>query len=165
MGKWFHKGEKEEEQIPDTKKPQQNSGPKIIKAFTMNDMHYELTAWSKLPAKARKAAEGLGYDSAKWDNSEWVDISDWHWHDLSDEQKKNAETLGWTEEAWEHQYNDSDWKDLPQKVQKAAAKAGFDQEKWDDDEWPENLEKEWDDLAEKDREAMAVLGYTKNVWD
>ena len=124
MSKWFNKGDKDEEQIPDNKpqnKPQGNSGPagaKVNKAgFTGMDSHYELVKWGKLPVKARKAAEALGFDENKWDNEEWAEgISDWHWHDLSEEQIKNVQTLGWTEEAWEHKYEHNDWAELPSKV-------------------------------------------------
>lgn len=142
---------------------------KIVKKptgkFTDKDMKYELTLWKDMPLKVRRAVEDLGGDETKWNNSEWLDVDDKHWDDLTEEELKAVETLGWEKESWDHKWEHTSWADLPEVVKKAATEAGFTGEIWDDDEWTENLHKRWDDLAEKDKQAMAVLGWHKHTWD
>lgn len=150
---------------PEEEKKEDNWDPQFKRNFLNQDMKFELTEWKKLPIKARKAAEALGYTEEKWNGDESVD-ADWeHWWDLTEAQKKNLEILGWEETAWESKYEHTAWSDLPKKQQKAAKTAGYTEESWEHGGWLENLEKSWDDLSKKDREAMCVLGWTKHKWD
>ena len=133
--------------------------------FTNKDMKYELTVWKSLPLTARKAAKELGYDETKWDNSEHVHVEHKHWRDLSEDERQAVETLGWVEEAWEHQYQHVKWSELPELQKKAAESAGLTEDNYSH-HWPDNLEhKKRDELAEDDKKAMAVLGWCKSAWD
>jgi hypothetical protein len=137
--------------------------PQFKSNFWNQDLKFELTEFKKLPIKARKAAEELGYTEEKWNNSEGVDSTWEHWWDLTESQKKNLEILGWEETAWESQYQWTAWNDLP-KVQKKAAKvAGYTEETWE--EGLDSMDKWWGDLSKDQREAMCVMGWTEKKWD
>eukprot|EP00525_Craspedostauros_australis_P001571 CAMPEP_0198108242 /NCGR_PEP_ID=MMETSP1442-20131203/302_1 /TAXON_ID= /ORGANISM="Craspedostauros australis, Strain CCMP3328" /LENGTH=186 /DNA_ID=CAMNT_0043763471 /DNA_START=99 /DNA_END=659 /DNA_ORIENTATION=+ len=136
-----------------------------VSAFTGVQTKYENMKWKQLSIKARKAAKVLGYEEESWNDSTWIEVSDYHWWDLSEEQKAAAETMGWSEGAWESQYEDYSWEDLPEIVKKAATAGGFTSAMWDEDTWPEDLYKSWDELTNKQRDAMAVLGYGRETWD
>ena len=151
----------EDEEIADEKTGKID--PHFKKKFTNQDMKYELTVWKKLPPKARKACEELGYDESKWDNSEDVDVSWKHWKDLTETELKAIETLGWEEAAWESKYESFGWDDLPKLQKEAAKSAGYTEAGWEDH--LDGLDKYWDDLEEKDKQAMCVLGWTKGSWD
>ena len=139
--------------------------PKFKKNFSNKQMKFELTEWKKLPPKARKAAEALGYTQESWDNSEAVDVSWKSWCDLSDDEKTSLETLGWEETAWEYQYQETEWKDLPELQKKAAMIAGYDEYIWDEVGYLEKLDEYWEDLSEKQQEAMCVMGWHESKWD
>ena len=126
--------------------------------------------YAKLPLHVQKAVTVLGFTEECWDKDESPSQPDAaehkHWHDLTAEEKEAAETLGWSEGAWDHKYEHSYWKDIPELVKKAAESVGFDEAMWDSDEWPESLKhKSWDDLTKKEKRAMNVFGYHKNAWD
>mmetsp|Transcript_4562 Transcript_4562/g.11755 ORF Transcript_4562/g.11755 Transcript_4562/m.11755 type:complete len:182 (+) Transcript_4562:84-629(+) len=139
--------------------------PKFKKNFTNKQMKFELTEWKKLPPKARKAAEKLGYSEESWNDCEAVDVSWESWSDLSDDEKANLEILGWEEIAWESQYQETDWKELPELQKKAAMIAGYDEYTWDEVGSVENLNKDWEDLSEKEQEALCVMGWHERKWD
>mmetsp|Transcript_314 Transcript_314/g.554 ORF Transcript_314/g.554 Transcript_314/m.554 type:complete len:174 (+) Transcript_314:138-659(+) len=137
--------------------------PHFKKKFLNQDMKFEMTEWKKLPPKAKKACESLGYDEEKWDKSEEVDVSWKHWWDLTAAEKESLEILGWEETAWESQYQWTEWNDLPKLQKKAAKAAGYTEDNWQD--WVEGLDKWWDDLGEEEKKAMCVMGWTKAKWD
>ncbi len=145
-------------------KKEEKVDPHFLKRNFLNqEMKFELTEWKKLPIKARKAAEAIGYTEEKWDSGEFVDVSYYHWWDLSEDQKKNLEILGWEETAWETKYEWTEWKDLPKLQKKAAKIAGYTEDTWQGhvdglDEW-------WNDLSKEKREAMCVFGWTEAKWD
>mmetsp|Transcript_5276 Transcript_5276/g.15346 ORF Transcript_5276/g.15346 Transcript_5276/m.15346 type:complete len:181 (+) Transcript_5276:54-596(+) len=138
--------------------------PRFTKKFLNKDMKFELSEWKKLPPKARKACEEIGYDESKWDNDEEVEVSWKSWWDLTDKEREAVQTLGWEEKAWEEQYQYTEWKDLPKLQLKAVKAAGYTEESWQ--EWtPEGLDLWWDELDKDKKEAMCVLGWTKAKWD
>ena len=145
-------------------KKEEKVDPHFLKRNFLNqEMKFELTDWKKLPIKARKAAEAIGYTEEKWNSGEFVDVSYYHWWDLSEDQKKNLEILGWEETAWEEKYQWTEWKDLPKLQKKAAKIAGYTEDTWQGhvdglDEW-------WNDLSKEKREAMCVFGWTEAKWD
>lgn len=132
--------------------------------FSDKDTKYDDVVFANLPADVKRAVATLGFTQETWDNHGWVESEDKHWHDLTPEERKAAETLGWDETAWDTQYEKKYWEELPPVVKDAAASAGFSQKLWDDDEWPENLHKGWKELTSDDRRAMNVLGYHKSTW-
>ena len=136
--------------------------------FTAKETKYEGVQWSKLPPKARRAASILGYVESSWNGNEWR--CDEHWWDLSADQRGAVETLGWTEQAWEYQYEETAWKDLPANVKKACRKLGYDASTWDeteedDDKYPSIMEMEWSDFTKEEQKCMNVLGYTQQMWE
>jgi hypothetical protein len=137
--------------------------PKFKRNFLNKDMKFELSEWKKLPPKARKACEELGYNAEKWDNSEDIDATWKSWWDLTEDEKKNLEILGWEETAWEYQYQWTEWKDLPKLQKKAAKVAGYTEDNWQ--EWVEGLDTWWEDLGKDEKEAMCVMGWTQSTWD
>lgn len=154
--------------LPSSKKPtsddkKEGIDPHFKRKYMNQDMKFELTEWKKLPPKARKACEDIGYDEAKWDSSEEVDVCWKHWWDLSEKERKAVEILGWEEAAWESKYQWTEWKDLPKLQKKAAKAAGYTEDNWQ--EWVEGLDKWWDDLEKDEKEAMCVMGWTKSTWD
>jgi len=60
--------------------------------------------WSKLPLKAKKAAETLGWTEEQWNTEKWTDLEDYWYEDLSAEQKAATVELGWDAAAWDGQY-------------------------------------------------------------
>jgi len=147
----------------ETQKEEAKVDPKFLRTFLNQEMKFEMTEWKRLPMKAKKACQALGYTQESWDNSEAVDSTWKSWWDLSDDEKSNLETLGWEETAWEYQYQWTEWKDLPKLQLKAAKVAGYTEDTWQD--WVEGLDKWWDDLDKKEKEAMSVMGWTKQKWD
>mmetsp|Transcript_13422 Transcript_13422/g.29147 ORF Transcript_13422/g.29147 Transcript_13422/m.29147 type:complete len:192 (-) Transcript_13422:162-737(-) len=133
--------------------------------FTDKQAKYEDVTWSKLPLAAKKAAKVIGSDQKKWNDKEWLDVDDKHWHDLTNEEKKACETLGWDAVSWEHKYDDQSWVDMPKHVQKAAEKLGWNQEKWDDDWDVPAWEKGWSEFTAEEQRCMHVLGYYVHTWD
>mmetsp|Transcript_33202 Transcript_33202/g.69159 ORF Transcript_33202/g.69159 Transcript_33202/m.69159 type:complete len:190 (-) Transcript_33202:225-794(-) len=156
-------------------RPQEESAPaassNFIQApikrnkFSGKHSKYEDWKWASMPGNVKKAARALGYDKEIWDSKTPIDIDDYSWHDLTEEQQGYAETMGWTEAAWENKYEDYDWADLPKIVQEAATSVGFTQTMWDEDEWPEAMDVEWEELSKAQKTAMHVLGYVKETWD
>lgn len=138
--------------------------PKFKRTFLNQQMKFELTEWKKLPPKARKAAQDLGYTKETWDNSETVDVSWKSWWDLTAPEKAALEVLGWEETAWEYQYQWTEWKDLPELQKKAAKIAGYDKDSWEEG-WVEGLDVWWEELGKKEKEAVCVLGWTQQKWD
>ena len=139
---------------------------KLHSKFTNKDAHFLNLQWSKLPLKARKAAETLGWTEEQWNTEKWSDIEEYWYEDLSEEQKAAATELGWDAAAWDGQYEDQDWSDLPAAAQKAAKALGFTQEMWDDDEWPEDVEEAaWEDITGDKKKALQVLGYNRWDWE
>jgi hypothetical protein len=138
--------------------------PKPHKQFSDKDTKYDDVVYAKLPAKIKNAVKTLGFTQETWDNHGWADSEEKWFEDLTPEELQAAETLGWDETAWDHQYENKDWDDLPEVVKKAAAATGFTKELWDDDEWPDALYKDWDELTVGQRRAMNVLGYHKWAW-
>ena len=138
----------------------------IHSKFSNKDANFLNLQWSKLPLKARKAAETLGWTEEQWNTEKWSEIEEYWYEDLSAEQKAAATELGWDAAAWDEKYEDHDWSDLPAVAQKAAKALGFTQEMWDDDEWPEELEEaEWEDLGGDKKKALQVLGYNRWDWE
>lgn len=134
--------------------------------FTPSEMKYELTFWKDLPLDAQGAAQELGFDEAKWNGSEYVDVAHEHWHDLSEKQLKALKVLGWEEEAWEHKYKHFDWVDLPDLQKRAAESVGYTEENWDGPPHEQPLHhKYWEEMSEEEKSAMAVFGYTMETWD
>ena len=41
------------------------------------DAHFLNLSWSKLPLKARKAAETLGWTEEQWNTEKWTDVEDY----------------------------------------------------------------------------------------
>mmetsp|Transcript_13647 Transcript_13647/g.29657 ORF Transcript_13647/g.29657 Transcript_13647/m.29657 type:complete len:205 (+) Transcript_13647:74-688(+) len=157
---------------PTQQKPQQQAAEPVSKPsmmstgkFSNKDAHFMNLSWSKLPLKARKALETLGWTQTKWDTEKWCDIEDYWYEDLSTEQKAAAKELGWDASTWDEQCDDKDWKDLTATQQKAAKTAGFTQQMWDDDEWPEVEHKDWEDIGGDTKKALMVLGYNQWDWD
>ena len=108
--------------------------------------------------------ETLGFTEADWPNG-WPETEGKNFEDLTEEEQKAAETLGYDATSWNTFYEGKEWDELPADVQKAAGIAGFTKETWDASEWPEATSKAWDDLEEDVQKAMMVLGYVKNEWD
>ena len=150
---------------PSTKEEKQEAkvDPQFKRNFLNQQMKFELTEWKKLPPKARKAAQDLGYDQEKWDSNYSVDASYKHWWDLTEDERKNVEILGWEETAWEEQYQWTEWKDLPKLQKKAAKIAGYTEDTWQED--LDSLDVWWDDLSKDQKEAMCVMGWTQAKWD
>lgn len=65
------------------------------------------------------------------------DLEDYDWKELSKEQKKAAETLGYNKKMWDKggkpQTEDLDWDELTPEQQEAAKVLGYNKEKWDAD--------------------------------
>ena len=114
---------------------------------------------------ARKAAKTIGFDQKTWDGKEWLPIDDKHWKDLTPEELKACETLGWTKESWDTKYEGVYWKDLPDVVKRACEKMGWDQIKWDEDWDVPCWEKEWEEFDDDEKRALHVLGYYVHTWD
>lgn len=139
--------------------------PYVKRNFLNREMKFELSEWRKLPPKARKACEALGYTEEIWDNAEDVGVTDKDWGELTDDEKKNVGILGWEETSWETKYQETEWKDLPKLQKKAAKLAGYTQETWDGDAKLESLDEFWDDLSDEQQEAMSVFGWTEKTWN
>ncbi|KAL7556758.1 hypothetical protein ACA910_008091 [Epithemia clementina (nom. ined.)] len=120
--------------------------------------------WIQLPAAAKKAATALGYEKETWDNSTLIDIDHKPWHDLTEEQKTHAATLGWDHDSWEHKYEETSWANLPSLVQEAATELGFTEHTWDHSEWPESLDYSWHEMTDQQRLCLNVIGYTEQTW-
>ena len=60
--------------------------------------------WDQLQAEdnLREAAANLGYTKTTWETGEcsWCDWWNFSWVDLTDAQKNNERTLGWSENNW-----------------------------------------------------------------
>jgi len=167
-GNVFAKIFSEEDDVPAAPASNQPGPVGLVGGFTAREAKYEDVQWSKLPAKARRAASTLGYDEASWNGNEWR--CDEAWGDLSAEQRGAAEALGWTERAWEDQYEECEWKDLPANVKRACRRLGYDASTWDeteedDDRYPSTMEKEWSDFTKEEQRCMNVLGYTQQMWE
>eukprot|EP00532_Pseudo-nitzschia_australis_P004819 CAMPEP_0168188208 /NCGR_PEP_ID=MMETSP0139_2-20121125/15504_1 /TAXON_ID=44445 /ORGANISM="Pseudo-nitzschia australis, Strain 10249 10 AB" /LENGTH=181 /DNA_ID=CAMNT_0008110589 /DNA_START=32 /DNA_END=577 /DNA_ORIENTATION=+ len=147
-----------------TEEKKEGVDPHFKRKFLNQDMKFELSEWKKLPPKARKACEDIGYDESKWDNNEEVDVSWKHWGDLTDKEREAVEILGWEETAWEEQYQWTEWNDLPKLQKKAAKAAGYTEDSWQEST-PEGLDEWWDELDKDKKEAMCVMGWTKAKWD
>ena len=65
------------------------------------DNHYEECNWSQLPSHVQDAASKLGFTSDMWDNDEWPSSTDKWWDDISDENKKALNTLGYSKYDWQ----------------------------------------------------------------
>jgi hypothetical protein len=154
----------DDEEIADEKKDGEVLDSQFKRKFMNQEMKFELTEWKKLPPKAKKACEELGYDETKWNNSEDVDCSWKHWEDLTESEMKALEIIGWESTAWESKYQWTEWNDLPKLQKKAVGSVGYTEDNWDGD-GVDSLDKWWDDLEEKDRQAMCVLGWRKSTWD
>ena len=67
-----------------------------------------------------------------------TDLDDHDWKELSAEQKKAAETLGYTKKIWDRggkaPTEDLDWDELTKEQQEAAKILGYNKEKWDADD-------------------------------
>lgn len=145
-------------------KPNAKPAASKKKGFTDKEAKYEDVPWSKLPLSARKAAKAIGFEQQTWDDKEWLPIDDKHWWDLTAEEKKECETLGWDETSWESKYEDQWWADLPNHVQKAAEKLGWNQENWDGDWDTPTWHKGWEDFSEEEKRCLHVLGYYVHTW-
>lgn len=65
------------------------------------DNHYEECDWSQLPSHVQDAASKLGFTSEMWDYDEWPSSTDKWWDDISDENKKALNTLGYSKYDWQ----------------------------------------------------------------
>ena len=174
FAKVFNKDEEEDQTSPaptaaatSTAPTTGNHSPLTAKkfGFTNKDAKYEDVKWGKMPLSARKAAKVIRFDEASWNEASWLEIDDKHWHDLTEEEKKAVETLGWDEMAWDHKYEHTSFDDMPKHAQKAATKLGWDAEKWDGD-WDMSVwEKGWGDMTDEEKRCLHVLGYMKSTWD
>ena len=140
--------------------------PFVVSKLSNEDAHFLNLTWSKLPLKAKKAAEILGWTEEQWNTEKWTDLEDYWYEDLSAEQKAAATELGWEAAAWDGQYEEQDWSELPASAQKAAKVLGFTQQMWDDNEWPAAVEEaKWEDITGEKKKALHVLGYNKWDWE
>merc|ERR1712150_194699 len=63
--------------------------------------HYEESNWSDLPQHVQEAATKLGFTSQMWDYDEWPSSTDKWWSEISEENRKALNTLGYYAYDWE----------------------------------------------------------------
>lgn len=63
--------------------------------------------WRDLPARAREAAEVLGFNQQLWDEDGEPPSSDKDWDELSPEEMRAARVLGYSEQKWNDDGSDS----------------------------------------------------------
>ncbi len=94
--------------------------------------HQPVLSWAKIFSTDAQASETI---VARADVCSWNDVS---WRDMSDDEKKAWETLGWTWQMWD------------------AEEAGPQ---------PPSSSKGWVELSEDERAAARRLGYKRRTWD
>ena len=118
------------------------------------------------------SAKTLGYDEALWNGNGQIPIENKDWEELSDEQKKAAEVLGFDEDEWDDsddegpRYEDVDWKHLLPDVKAAAIELGYTEEMWDSESSDKKLDiedKDWDELTQKERDLLKIIGYNEDL--
>ena len=98
-------------------------------SFVPDDPLLSRTNVFSIEARARQATAARAR-ICRWNNVDW--------QDMSEEQRKAWQTLGWTQQMW-----DSDDPAAP----------------------PASDSKAWTDLSEDERAAAGLLGYKPNSWD
>jgi len=147
-------------------KPSKFTIPQVAKGdFSPKETKYENVKFAKLPVDAQNAVIALGFNATTWDESGRPASESKWWEDLSPEERKAAETLGWDIKAWDDKYEESNFGDLPPHVAKAATAIGFTAEMWDGNRLPGFEHKCWKELSEKEQIALNVLGWTEWKWD
>lgn len=90
------------------------------------------------------------------------DIDDYDWNELSKEQKKAAETLGYTKKVCTGNvlsYTTWLWTFF------YTGLFRFDWQIWDRGGKAPTEDLDWDELSKEQQEAAKVLGYNKEKWD
>lgn len=159
-------GEKTDQDKNDVNETSQSSEtqPKHLK-YSNKDIKFDGIEYAKLLPTIRVAVKALGFTEDSWNNGDWPACENKWFEDLTQEERRAAETLGWTKEAWDSQFKQHDWRELPENIRRAAVAAGYTEEKWKHNERPKNLDKSWNELEEEDKQHMNVLGYTRWDWD
>ena len=118
------------------------------------------------------AAEGLGFTELSWDNwsNEEEQPSSLYkiWDELTDEEEKAAEYLGYTQFIWDTQQPPAAqkfWSDLTEPEIIAATALGYTELNWDnmsgEEEQPPSNSKTWDLMTDEELTSLEVLGYTE----
>ena len=65
------------------------------------DHEYEECNWADLPDIVKKAATSSGFTEEMWDGDEWPESLDKHWSELTADQKRAMNVLGYTYWDWD----------------------------------------------------------------
>jgi len=87
------------------------------------------------------------------------------WKSLSDAIISSHEYDDLSHSSADQIYDDMYWDELPPKVKKAAETLGYTQSAWDKDENVPAGEKDWMELTTKEKAAAIILGYSEQKWD
>lgn len=114
----------------------------------------------------KQAAETLGYKTKEdWDESIHLPYMDKEFVELTHDEKQAMRLVGLEPI---DKFDDIWWEDCDAVSKKAAETLGFDEHKWDHDYAIRDLpveEKYWKELSEEQRKAARYFGYNRSTWD
>ncbi|KAG7338013.1 Jacalin-like lectin domain containing protein [Nitzschia inconspicua] len=122
--------------------------------------------WEELPVSARKAASILGYDENSWDAAEPVAYHGKPFQDLTDDEKRAATYLG--RNPLEFKLKNVQWNTITEEMKKYASALGWTEETWNRNFPIRDLDVDklyWKELSQEQKEAASYFGYNQNLWD
>lgn len=108
--------------------------------------------WSALSSAEQAAAATLGYTQESWDDSSGGDTKASSGGIKPESMKRDGPT-------------DADWDDLTEEQRKAAQTLGYNKKKWDKGKKVPADDEDWAELKYAQQEAAKTLGYTQASWD
>jgi hypothetical protein len=115
-----------DDDVVDSSKKMVTVAPKVPRGKYANDKetNYECFLFAALSSDAKEAVIALGFDEESWNESGWPASSESKcWGDLTEEERKAVETLGWDSVAWDSTHESSSFfVDLPPFVGKTYKK-------------------------------------------
>ena len=126
--------------------------------------------WTALPGDIRRTAlSSFVYDKDSWNRMGTAEIEKRCWDDLTEQQKADAQYLGFYQRTWDCfqcHYRSYDWNDLDSDSRDALQVLGWSQEMWEtDDETPPSYDNEWDRLSEPEKSVAPTLCYSNQNWN
>jgi hypothetical protein len=141
-----------------------NSGP-----FLYPKVKVRYVEWEDLPAEIRAAANSsLLYNDALWNHVGTANIEKKRWMELTDEQRADANTVGFYERTWDcfqNHYRAYEWEELDRDSQDAASVLGWNNSTWAAKDTPPSYDIAWDQLSETEQSEAAKLCYFADNWE
>jgi hypothetical protein len=140
-----------------------NSGP-----FLYPKVKLRYVEWEDLPEEIRAAANSsLLYTDALWDYPGSAGVEKKRWLELTDEQRADANTIGFYERTWDcfqNHYRAYEWDELDRDSQDALLGLGWNNSTWVAKDQPPPYDMDWDKLSENEQSDAAILCYFADTW-